>query len=415
FFPSNANNWLTTSLHNPHNTAKTWYLSTGLPHLNLLNGYLISNNKLSTIVSLDRHSPLDAHPMKQAMIYIPIHLAAGQTAQLVIQYQNPGDIPLALELFDQNSFYRTHNSQSSYDGAILGILVCTLIMVIFQFMLEFRKSYLYLSAFIATGLLHISVVSGQLLLLPLMQQFNPLSWLTVTSHTLPLICFCLFISHSLQLKRHLLSLYHAYMVIVVIASLIIFINLFGEFTFLVLLMSPVLILLMSISIVVLVRKNIPLARLFSVNLALHLLFFVVLFTLKLLQIEPLGHTHMFSFQKLGYVAEAFMFIVILTYRGHLMRKQYQQSLIDRLEANKQQIAAETQKNRIMQQTQRRILDFATSTHDLTQPIAALKMTMSLLSEQVNQPIAQHIAKTIDYTETLLGNIIKTARNEYSEN
>jgi len=413
---TNAISWIKLPVHNSKVVRSKSYLFTGLSNISLLNAYLVVNNHSQSLISINGQSTLAQRPVKNGMLYIPISLEPSSNATLYIQYETKGDVSLSLEWFDQKSYHEHSQQQEKFVGIITGILASTLLLVLLQLTVRRQKSLYYLALFICSGLLNLSIMSGQVYYFAKSMTVYQTDFLVSLSIFLPPLFFFAFISRALKLKDFIPSLYKTYQVLICAIALVLVVDFYSDTVTLVQCLMFIMICTILVSIYLFLKRKLFLARLFCVNLVFHLMFFNFLFMIEISNIELFRHVHLFTMPWIGFVLEALMFIIIISYRNKMMANQYQDSLIERLNESKERIAAVKDKNRVLADKQRKILEFATVTHDLTQPVASLKMSMQVIKQQfkhqLDDNLSEHIDKSIYHTEAMLNNIIDTARGEY---
>ncbi|WDE07093.1 sensor histidine kinase [Thalassomonas viridans] len=405
--------WIKTAVKNESAEDLTWYLHTGTSWIPQFKIFSVSNNQSKQILALDDSNSFADRTVQEAMLIIPIKLKAGEQLTLYLTYSDTFDIH-SLELFSPTALAHYLTESNLFNGMVFGALLFCFGIIAMQMLIRPKRSSAYLLCFILFGILFLADISGYTLQYSWLNYHYVYPQLPAGTILMVLVSYFLFIAHILRLKRNIPYLYRMYLAIVCSALAIIAISPVINPVPLVLILSPIAAVVSLATIYLALKRHLPLARLYSFNLLFHVGFINVLFVIRLNHIDFPLHVHSFTIPKTGFVLEVLMFVVILAYREHLMNRQQQTSLQQQLESSRQLARMKEEKNRLLAESQQRILDYATHTHDMAQPIATLKMAIKSINKQENTKLFEHIDNTINYTQNLFTSIINTAKGEYRE-
>ncbi|WP_281558408.1 sensor histidine kinase [Thalassomonas sp. RHCl1] len=411
--PWSPSTWVKTSVKNESLQELTWYLQIDILWAPQFKIFSVSDGQSKQLPVLDSNSSFADRPVQERMLIIPVTLKAGEQLTLYLHYSSVFDIQ-SLELFSHTALAHYLTDNSLFNGMVFGALLCCFSIVAMQMLIRPSRSSAYLLFFILFGILWLADMSGYTYQYLWLSYDNVYPQLPAVAVLMTLIFYFLFIAHTLRLKRNTPNLYRAYLTLVSSALAIVAISPVIDPVPLVLLLAPFAATLSLATIYLALKHQLPLARLYSCNLLFHVGFVNILFVIKLNHVNFPLHVHSFTIPKIGFVLEVIMFAVILAYREHLMSRQQQTSLQQQLESSRQLARMKEEKNRLLAESQQRILDYASHTHDMAQPIATLKMAVKSINKQENAQLFEHIDNTINYTQNLFTSIINTAKGDYQE-
>ena len=122
----------------------------------------------------------------------------------------------------------------------------------------------------------------------------------------------------------------------------------------------------------------------------------------------------FVFPKIGYLWEALCFAMALARQLQFLRRKVEDGLRRHLAEAEQLARVEAEKHRALQDAQQTQLQLASTGHDLSQPLASMRLALSVLGEQSgSSAVTAHIARTLDYTESLLRDLVEEGRSAYA--
>ena len=411
--PWSPTTWVKTSIKNQGQEHLTWYLQIDILWAPRFNVFSVSDGQAKQLLALDSDSAFTDRPIQERMLIIPVTVKAGEQLTLYLHYSSTFDIQ-SLELFSHKALIRYLTRNNLFNGMVFGALLCCFSIIAMQMLIRPSRSSAYLLLFILFGIVWLADMSGYIYQHIWFSYEHIYPQLPALAILMTLVFYFLFIAHTLRLKRNTPYLYRAYLAIIFSALAIIAISPVIPPAPLVLALSPFAATLSLLTIYIALKYRLPLAKLYSCNLLFHVGFVNILFVIKLNHVDFPLHIHSFTIPKIGFLLEVLMFAIILAYREHLINRQQKTSLQQQLESSRQLARMKEEKNRLLAESQQRILDYASHTHDMAQPIATLKMAIKSINKQENEKLFEHIDNTINYTQNLFTSIINTAKGDYQE-
>lgn len=411
---SNARHWIKIDLHNPDNKPHNWLLQLGLPSLPYLHAYWYKQGQISTITELTADSKYAERPIDGPLLFIPISFAANETKTLYLHYQSVVDVPLELKLFSPSNFEHYNLQENSINNLLLGFMLAFLCIVSVNWMLSRNLTYMYYTALVLCMTLVIGDMSGYNFkyLWPEHGSWSLLAPLIIMNATYSF--YLLFIREFFSLKNNNVRLYQAYTGFILLnVSLLIFIIVFNIIEALII-FGIILIPLLIFTSIWAIKRQLKSAKVFSLSIFSHVFFVNVLFIAAIAGFNFFPNIHLMIYAKLGYVLEVLFFTIAISIQNRQLRINYTKSLQNRLAEAETLALVEKEKSQLLAETQNKILQFATTTHDLAQPLSSVRMALEAMPQEVGQHIKQHIDKTVAYAEQLLRTIIRDAKADFVE-
>lgn len=379
-----------------------------------LEAYLISGHRQTHLLSLDDTSGYAARPVDDPQLVLPLSLLAGESADVLLRYRSFADTPLLLELFSPSHFEQYSKESFLSNGLVMGILLAFLCVVLLQAFVSPNRIYVFYAGFIICVLLVISDMSGYTLKYLWPDQPSWDNSAPQKLFSLQGLFYALFIVHLLQLKRYSTGLYRCYLAFIAFTLMAFGLSFFIEIAAALRITALAIMPLMLVTIVISVKKKLPAARILAAGLVVHIIFINLLFFLGILGVEVFGHVHLFTYPKVGYVIETLLFAVAISLQNRQLRIEHSENLRHRLAEAEELAHSEMDKRRILERTQDKILQFATTTHDLSQPLSSIRMALEAVDDKQSRAAKAHIDRTLEYAEGLLRTIIREAQSDLSE-
>lgn len=411
---SNASHWIKIELHNPYNQSQTWYLGLGFPSLIHLHAYWHQAGKVTTISDLNADSTYAERSVDEPLLFLPLNLAAAETKTLYLHYKSLVDVPLDLKIISASNFVHYRQQENSINNFLLGFMLAFFCVISVQWMLSHNLTYLYYAALVLCMTLIVSDMSGY--------NFKYLwpeygSWALYVPPVIFLaiaLFYLLFVREFLSLKNKNHRLYQIYTGFILLAISIFIFNLFSNTPELFILLGILIIPLLIFTSFWAIKQQLASAKIFSLSIVSHVFFVYIMFFGSGLGFVFFSDMHLTIYPKLGYALEVLFFTVALAVQNRQLRLTYTKSLQNRLVEAETLALVEKENTELLAETQNRILQFATTTHDLAQPLSSIRMAIEALPKDTEQKIKKHIDKTVSYAEQLLRSIIRDAKSDFSE-
>ena len=404
--------WQRLEIGNASGAPLLYLLDLGVPDVELLQVWRDSADGLDLILDLDPAAPFAARPLAERMLALPIRLAPGETASYLLRSRTHGDTPLALDLWQPEAFSATLAGANLLNGVLIGVLLALAIFALLQYLVEERRAFLVYALMALCMVAFVMQFEGYnfAYLWPQQGQWNqyaPLLLLIGIQASQAAFAMNLF-----DMRHNAPGLYFAYRAYIWLLPVVVVLYLAGGIFLPVLLLGISYVVLVLLAGVVYVRRKSAVASFFLAGALGNALFSNLLFGLSVSGVDfPLPP---FAFPKIGYVWEALCFAMALARQLQFLRRKVEDGLRRHLAEAEQLARVETEKHRALQDAQETQLQLAATGHDLSQPLASMRLALSLLGERgADDPVTAHIARTLDYTESLLRDLVQDARSGYA--
>jgi len=155
------------------------------------------------------------------------------------------------------------------------------------------------------------------------------------------------------------------------------------------------------------------ARLYTAGTASYVLFTIVLFVPFAAGHNPWPGFDFLVLPEIGYMLETACLGAAMVWRVRRMQQRQAAAREQQLQDAQGLIEAESARLAAHARAERNTLLLAGAGHDLSQPLASLRMALSALQlPQGQEPVAHHLERTIAYAQTLLRDMLAEARNEH---
>ncbi|WP_158380859.1 sensor histidine kinase [Chitinilyticum litopenaei] len=393
-------------------TPQRLLLDVGVPDIEYLALYRGSGPAASRLIELHSDSPYAARPWPGRRLALPLDVAAGQHEYL-LQYRVHGDTPLELQLHTPEEHARRLADGNLLTGLVIGSLLALLLLALLHYAIEQQPAYLYYAVTLLCAVLFLLQIGGFLFgwLWPNAGSWNQAApvWLQAAIHC----SHAAFTINLFDLRRRAPWLWRAYLALMAAAlASAVHYQLSGSMDLLLplaLLHLPLPLLAGALAL----RQRLPAAGWYLAGAICLLLFVNVLFGLSVLGI--LSGLPTFALPQIGYLLEALCFAAALGYRMFSLQRSHARHLEARLLEAEQLAQAEADKLALQARNQRQQLELAAAGHDLSQPLAAIRLAIPALQAQAGTArISEHIEQALAYTEGLLRELIADARHGQGE-
>lgn len=404
--------WLKLILHNTAEQSVTQVLDLGVPDIEQLEAWWVPAGQPAKLqFRIDEWAPYAARPLPTRRLALPVQLAAGEQGEWLLRYRTHATTMLPLQLHSPEAYAESLADGNLSNGLLLGILLALLILALLQGLLLRQQAFLAYAVLAALMIAFVLQFEGYnfawwwpeagrwnqvapSLLLGAIQVAH--CWLAISFFNLrqqaPWLCWC----------------YRAYLLLL-LGAVVAFLGLGWLLPGM--LVAQVGVVLVLVTGWIFLRRGQPFAGPFLAGALLNMLFSNLLFGIALLGHEfPVSP---FVFPKLGYLCEALCFALALAWQAQALRQQIEHSLRRHLAEAEELVRAENERQEAEREVMRQRLQLAAAGHDLSQPLASIRLALVALQHQGgSEAIANHIDRALDYTESMLGALVDDARRSY---
>ena len=163
------------------------------------------------------------------------------------------------------------------------------------------------------------------------------------------------------------------------------------------------------------RSGAPDARLYTLGTGSYVFFTIVLFVICGTGHNPWPDLDHFVFPEIGYLLETSFLSAALLWRVRELRARQAAAREQQLEDARSLMEIDAARRAADARAEQRTLMFAGASHDLSQPLASLRMALGALEPRQDQAgVVDHLDRTIGYAQTLLRDILAQARDDHRE-
>lgn len=161
------------------------------------------------------------------------------------------------------------------------------------------------------------------------------------------------------------------------------------------------------------RSGAPDARLYTLGTGSYVFFTIVLFVFCGTGHNPWPRFDHFVFPEIGYLLETSFLSAALLWRVRELRKRQEAARQQQLRDAQTLAELDAARRAAELRAEQRTLMFAGASHDLSQPLASLRMALGALQPRQDQTsVVDHLDRTIGYAQTLLRDILAQARQDH---
>jgi len=410
--PEAVRHWIRLPLVNTGETEGHWLLSLGVPDARALTVYQVGRRGIETLLELPGDAPFAARPVAERLLAVPITLGAGERADLYLDYLTHGDTPLSLELQSPHYFHQILARDNLINGVVVGILLALTLFALLHYLATEQPAFIAYVGMALLMMLFVLQFEGYNFALLWPRQG---AWNTLIPVYMALgiqVAQALFTLSLFDLRKRapqLFRLYLAYLTLLLVSGTLYL--LFGLNWPLFLTALVYVPLVIGVGVFFL-RRGFSTAGVFLAGAIGNALFTNVLFGLSISGVDfPLSP---FTFPKIGYVWEALCFALALTRQTQTLQRRIEDGLRRHLAETEQLAKSEAEKHRALLAAQQKQLQLAATGHDLSQPLAAIRLGLVALKSSGNEAALHHIDQAVDYTESLLHALVSEARDGFHE-
>ena len=139
--------WLRLQLHNPESRSMDWVLLIGNPLLDYLDAYGLDGER---VYSAGDRRPFAARWIEHRQLLLPLHLAAGESRELILRMQTEGSANLSASLMTSATFNHHEQLMLLLQGLFFGALAAMFVYNLSIFIITRDRDYLWYSLFVAS-------------------------------------------------------------------------------------------------------------------------------------------------------------------------------------------------------------------------------------------------------------------------
>lgn len=353
-------------------------------------------------------------PLLQPQWQLPLTLTPGRH-QIELDYSLHVNGRLQLQLLDPATAQRQNTLEHLLHGMVLGIMLTLLTVVFVYRFVGGPRAYLAYAALVFSEMCLVSQTSGYgfAYLWPESPRWN-----NVAPSLFALLCLAshaLFAVHFLRVRQRYPRLYIVHLGgLILMAATLPWIHR-PQIEVMLMVWASAYGVLALITATLALRDRLPGARLYLLGSACLVLFGFALFLMGIMGQNPLPGVNFFHYPKFGLLLECSFFSVALVNQVRQAQRHQAEARVRRLAEAEELLRAETERRSALQHAQRQGLQLASASHDISQPLGALRLAIGALQNQPQaEGIAQHLHRSLDYAESLLRGIIEETRDSLPE-
>lgn len=401
-------------LLNDQDQAQSVVLHLGVPDALALRVSRQDASGRETLVDQDLTARFADRPLLQPQWQLPLTLTPGPH-RIDLDYSLHVNGRLQLQLMDPATAQRQNTLEHLMHGMVLGIMLTLLTVVFVYRFVGGPRAYLAYAALVFSEMLLVSQTSGYGF--AYMWPESP-GWNQAAPSVFALLCLAshaLFAMHFLRVRERYPRLYIAHLGgLILMACTLPWINR-PQIEAMLMAWASAYGVLALITATLALRDRLPGARLYLLGSACLVLFGFALFLLGILGLNPLPGVNFFHYPKFGLLLECSFFSVALVNQVLQAQRHQAEARVRRMAEADELLRAETERRSALQHAQRQGLQLASASHDISQPLGALRLAIGALKSQPEADgIAQHLHRSLDYAESLLRGIIEETRDSLPE-
>lgn len=388
-------------------------LAFGVPDVIQLQVFERRHGQWHLLLSLQPDSVFRARPIDAPRLVLPIRLQTGAN-ELYLAYFTHGNGRLQPELMTDRAWQHSSIKQHLFNGLLVGVMLTMLILIGLYRSATDNVSYIA----------YFLVVLGHILLLPQIEGYYfqmmwPNSpelnnWMPIPLASLLLAAHAWFAWRffSLPARYPLLTRWHRAIFYALTINLIVS---FGHWFDGVPPLVAIAIVYGALAIVTARRAyldQLPGAGLYLLGTCSLMVCSVLLMGLGVIGLNPFPFIDFFQYPKIGFLLETAFFSAALLSQIKQFRQQHAEERLRRLAEAGELAKAEQQKRAAQAKVADSSMRLAAVSHDISQPLASLRFAIEVLkAQQAQQPLAEHIDRTIQYAQTLLTDIMLDSKQQ----
>lgn len=409
--------WLRVAVANDGETVARQILALGLPDIETLDARLVvgglgggsGGGRIVPLLTLDRDSPFSARPLPVRELAVPIDLPPGTRGEVMLRYHAHGHTQLDPRLMTPDAFHASLADGNLVNGLVAGVLLALSLLALAQWTVLRRAEFLAYGALSLLMIAFIAQIEGYTfpLLWPDQGGWNqtaPFVLVVAVQAAHALFTLAVF---DLGRRSWFRRAYIGYLGLLLVGAAHFLATGRPEGALLVALAYAPLSIAAGLSQA---RRGVPVAGFFLAGTLGYVLFNNILFGWSVLGygdgVDP------FVYPRIGYVVEALFFALALARQTLSLHQRVEEGLLVRLAEAQRLVEVEAERGRALLAAQERRMRLAAASHDLRQPLVAIRYALSAIGERDgDDTVARHIHRSLDHSESLLRDLLDEARRE----
>ena len=404
-------NWYRLRLYAPPDSTAKWFISTALVQAPLLRAFSVSNNRIIKLIDVDKQSSFTDRPLFYRVLVIPIDTPQDQVVDVYFQYRSIAKFAMYPHAIAEHRLEKRNNLYEMINGMAFGATLVLLLFFLAQFLIKPSRALgVYCLLVMSVGFF-IAQMTGYNFqyLWPESGSFNIRFSASIGGMTY--ICYFLFTLTLFELKTEYRKFYYLLLMVTGIAALFSILGLFFDVSYYLVFFALVSLPLPVIVGIRFFSKQKYYAIFFLLGAIIHCST-ALLFSLTVAGVDLGVNRYVFSLVGVGQLLDIGLFAAALIYQSKKVQDDLNLHLQLKLKDAEALAQAEKEKSKSLAKLQDYNLQLAAITHDLTQPLASLKMTLSVVDDKQSGAAKIRMQNTLTYTEKILKSLLNTARNEY---
>jgi signal transduction histidine kinase len=388
-------------------------LSLGVPDVQRLRLYQWQQGQWRLIFSQDPGQPFGSRILATPRLAVPLDLSSGEH-QFYLNYYIHANGRLQPVLYDVDAWARAQLWQQLFSGILLGVMLTMLMLALLYRSVSDQAAYWAYGLLVLGHVALLPQIEGYYfqLLWPDMPELNRLLPLLLASLVIGSHALFAFVFFRLPQRYPKLTLAHRLIIVMIGLNLLAGSGLaavsaihYDELLVLVLIAFAYGVLAVVTAIRTL-RDQLAGATLYLLGTVSLMVCTMLLMGLGVLGLNPVPFIDFFHYPKIGFLLETLFFSAALISKMWQFRQQQVEQRLHRLAEAAQLAQAEQERRFAEARAADSSLRLAAASHDISQPLASLRFAIDVLKQQqAQQPLAEHIDRTIQYAQTLLSDIM----------
>ncbi|MDZ7868331.1 MAG: 7TM diverse intracellular signaling domain-containing protein [Rheinheimera sp.] len=401
-------------------TAGPAVLALGVPDVQRLRLYQWRQGQWQLIFSQDPGQPFGSRLLATPRLAVPLELSRGEH-QFYLNYYIHANGRLQPVLYQPDAWARSQLWQQLLSGVLLGVMLAMLLLALLYRSVSDQAAYW---AYCLLVLGHVAIlpqIEGYYfqLLWPDVPQLNQLLPLLLSSLVIGSHALFAFVFFRLPQRYPTLTLAHRLVLVLLLLNLLAGSLLpgdgkrFYDELLVLVLIAFVYSILAVLTAIRTHRDQLAGATLYLLGTVSLMVCTMLLMGLGVLGLNPFPFIDFFHYPKIGFLLETSFFSAALISKMWQFRQQQTEQRLHRLAEAAQLAQAEQERRYAQARAADSALRLATASHDISQPLASLRFAIDVLKQQqAQQPLAEHIDRTIQYAQTLLSDIMQECKQSH---
>jgi len=395
-------------------------LSLGVPDVQRLQLYQWQQGQWQLIFSQIPAQPFSSRPLATPRLAVPLQLSVGEH-QFYLNYYIHANGRLQPVLYNADAWARAQIWQHLFNGMLLGVMLTMLLLAMLYRSVSDQAAYWAYSLLVLGHVTMLPQIEGYYfqLLWPDAPQLNQLLPLLLSSLVIGSHALFAFVFFRLPQRYPRLTLAHRLVLALLMLNLLAggLLPYLGSFSYDALL--PLVLIAFGYGVLAVLtatrthRDQLAGATLYLLGTASLMLCTMLLMGLGVLGLNPFPFIDFFHYPKIGFLLETLFFSAALISKMWQFRQQQTEQRLHRLAEAAQLAQAEQERRYAEARAADSSLRLAAASHDISQPLASLRFAIDVLKQQqAQQPLAEHIDRTIQYAQTLLSDIMQECKQSH---